>query len=45
MRRYEAHGSFWLLRKDNRPTDETHTPKQRTNSHCSWSPSPVIQER
>jgi len=21
MRRYEAHGSFWLLRKDNRPTD------------------------
>ena len=36
MRRHEAHGRFWLLRKS-RPTDETHSPKQRTNNYFRWS--------
>jgi len=34
LRRHEAHGRFWLLRKGN--NDETYTPKLPTNNYSLW---------
>jgi len=38
VRRHEAHGSLWLLRKGNTEEKNKHRNNVRSN-YCNWSPS------